>query len=52
MAWCTKFEKCKAFKKDISKELMQVPWHPNRWWGCSMLEDEKKEIDPLFIEEL
>ena len=23
-----------------------------RWWDCCVLEDEKKEIDPKFIEEL
>ena len=31
---------------------MAVAWHPNRWWNWSMSEEEKKEIDPVFIEEL
>ena len=31
---------------------MPVAWHPNRWWDWCMSEDEKKEIDPMFIEEL
>ena len=36
----------------ISEELMPITWHPNRWWDWYMSEDEKKEIDPMFIEEL
>ena len=31
---------------------MPVAWHPDRWWDWCMSEDEKKEIDPMFIEEL
>ena len=31
---------------------MPIAWHPDRWWNWCMLEDEKKEIDPVFIEEL
>ena len=31
---------------------MPVAWHPNKWWDWCMSEDEKKEIDPVFIEEL
>ena len=31
---------------------MTVSWHPNRWWDCCVSEEEKKEIDPIFIEEL
>ena len=31
---------------------MAVPWHPNRWWNWCMSKDEKKEIDPMSIEEL
>ena len=31
---------------------MPVVWHPNRWWDWCVSEDEKKEIDPMFIEEL
>ena len=31
---------------------MSVSWHPNRLWDWCMSEDEKKEIDPMFIEEL
>ena len=38
----TKFEKCKAFKKDLSKELVPGVWHPTTWWDWCMSEDEKK----------
>ena len=29
---------------------MTVAWHPKRWWDWWVSEDEKKEIDPMFIE--
>ena len=29
---------------------MPVAWYPDRWWNWCMSEDEKKEIDPMFIE--
>ena len=48
----TKFEKRKKLKKELNEELMTVAWHPNRWWDWYMSKDEKKEIDPMFIEEL
>ena len=47
-----KFEKRKELKKELSEELMPVAWHPNRWWDWCVSEDEKKEMDPMFIEEL
>ena len=31
---------------------MLVAWHSNRFWDWCVLEDEKKEIDPIFIEKL
>ena len=52
LAWHIKFEKRKELKKELNKELMPVAWHPNRWWDWCMLKDEKKEIDPMFLEEL
>ena len=27
---------------------MSVAWHSRRWWDWCMLEDEKKELDPIF----
>ena len=52
LAWRIKFRKRKKLRKELSEELMPVAWHPNRWWNCCVSEDEKKEIDPIFIEEL
>ena len=40
VAWCDEYIRCKAFKKELSKELMLVAWHP---------EDGKKEL--FFIDE-
>ena len=45
-----KFKKRKELKKDLSEVLMAVAWHPHRWWDGCMSEDEKKEINPMFIE--
>ena len=28
---------------------MSIAWHPKRWWDFCMSEDEKKEIEPLFL---
>ena len=52
LGWHIKFEKHKALKKELTEELMPVAWHHNRWWDWCMSEDQKKEIDPMFIEEL
>ena len=35
-------------KKDISKELMPVAWHPTRWWDWCLPEDKKKGMEPIF----
>ena len=51
MAWCNIFKQCKAYKKDISKELMPVAWGPTRWWGWCVSEDERKKIKPLLFDE-
>ena len=29
---------------------MSIKWYPKRWWNFCMLEDEKKEIEPIFTE--
>ena len=36
----------------ISEELIPVAWHPNIWWNWCMSEDQKEEINSMFIEEL
>ena len=45
LAWQNKLKKCKAFKKEISKELVLVAWYPTSWWDWSIPKDEKKEIE-------
>ena len=45
-------KKRKKLKKELSEELRPVAWHPSKWWDWCMSEDEKKEIDPMFIEDL
>ena len=52
LAWHIKFEKRKVLRKELNEELMPVAWHPKRWWDWCVSEDEKKEIDRMFIEEL
>ena len=33
LAWYSKFEKCKALKKELNEELVLATWQPLRWWG-------------------
>ena len=47
---CNKFEKRKAFKKDLSEELMHASWYQKRWSDWCLQEDEKKGIEPIFTE--
>ena len=51
LSWYNKFEKSKALKKYVSKELMAVAWHVTRWWNWSLSEDEQKEIELIFTDE-
>ena len=46
----TNFEKHKARKKELNEELTPVASHQNRWWDWCVSEDEKNELDPMFIE--
>ena len=46
--WRNDLKQCKLFKKEISKELMPVAWHPTRWCDWCMPKDKKKEIEPLL----
>ena len=50
--WHIKFKNLKKLKEELSEELRPVACHPNRWWDWCMSESEKKEMDPMFIEEL
>ena len=36
VAWCNRYKQHKALKKEISKELMPVAWHPARRWEWCM----------------
>ena len=49
LRWHNKLKKCKTSKKEISKELVLVVWHPTKWWNWSMSKDEKKEIEIFFF---
>ena len=52
LAWHTKFEKRKELKKELNLEIMLVVCYHKRWWDWCVLEDEKKDTDPMFIKEL
>ena len=47
--WYDGYQKRKAQKVEIKKELMPIAWYPSRWWNCCVPEDEKKEIEKLFL---
>ena len=47
MAWWNRFKQHKAFKKEVSKELIPVAWHPTSWWDWCVPEDKKN----IFIDE-
>ena len=49
LAWHIKFEKRKALKKELNEKLIPIVWHPKRWWNFCLSEDEKKEVEPIFI---
>ena len=47
LAWCNKFEKCKALKKD---RLMSAAWHVTRCWDWCLPVDEKIGAEPILTE--
>ena len=49
MAWCNILKQHKAIKKDISNEIMHVACHPKRWWDWCLIEDKKKDIEPILL---
>ena len=54
LAWQYRYKQRKAFKKEVSKWLMSVVWHPTRWWDWCMPEDGKKKKERnriIFIDE-
>ena len=46
--WYNGYQKRKAQKAQIKKELLPIAWHPLRWWDWCMPEHEKKEIQKLW----
>ena len=46
--WYKGYQKRKTQKASIKEELMQVAWHPSRWWDWCMSEDEKQETEKLW----
>ena len=51
LAWHDKFEKCKSYKKDISKELMPVV-SSYKTVRLTQARRRKKEIEPIFIDKV
>ena len=52
LAWHNKFEKRKAYKKDVSIKLIHLALHPTTRWDWCLLEDEKKETEPIFTDKV
>ena len=46
--WYDGYEKRKAQKARIEKELMPVAWHLSRWLDWCVPEDEKEETEKLW----
>ena len=42
------YQKRKAQKASIKKELTPITWHPSRWWDWCVLKDDKKETEKLW----
>ena len=40
--WYEGYQKRMAQKASIKEELSPIAWHPSRWWGWCVPEDEKK----------
>ena len=40
--WYEDYQKRRAHKARIEKELMPIAWHTSRWWSWCIPEDEKK----------
>ena len=42
-------QKRKAQKSQIKKELIRIAWHPSRYCSWCMSEDEKRDIEKLWV---
>ena len=45
--WHNAYQKRKAQKAQIKKELMPISWHPSRWWDWCVPNDEKQETEKM-----
>ena len=48
IGWHEGYEKRKAQKAQIEKELMPIAWHPSRWWDWCIPNNEKQETEIFF----
>ena len=46
--WYDGYQKGKAQKGKIKKELMPIAWHPSRCWDWCVPEDGKKETEKMW----
>ena len=46
--WYDGYQRHKAQKAQIKKELIPIAWHPSRWWDWCVPEDNKKETEKLW----
>ena len=46
--WYNGYKERKAQKASIKEELLPIVWHPSRYWGCCMSEDEKRDTEALL----
>ena len=46
--WYNGYKERKAQKASIKEELLPIVWHPSRYWGWCMSEDEKKDTEALL----
>ena len=46
--WYEGYQKRRAQKAQIEKELMSITWHTSRYWDWCMSEDEKQETEKLL----
>ena len=47
IGWYSGYQKRRAQKAKIKEELMNIAWHPLRWWDWCVPEDDKKETEKL-----
>ena len=45
--WYDSYQKCKAQKAQIKKELIPIVWHPSRWWDWCVPNGGKQDTEKL-----